>query len=379
MKYLFLTGTGRSGTSLLDKLLHSHPAMSIGSQPFPYFFLNAKIKFEQLLNAKSRYPLSHLFMNQKYDLSEFEDFLKNHQLTSDDVKNILRQNDNYTGMLTKGFPDFCDKKISEGSFYDVYCQFSQLLRELLKKDEIQYLGSKEIWMEEFIPYLLTKGIKIIVIIRDPRDLICSFGHGARSSEFIGKIRPILYILRQWRKSVSFSLNFQDNPLFHWLKYEDLVFNPKSTLNSVANHLGIEAFDKNNSFDEIYDQNGSLWKGNSSFHKKRGLDMSSVGKYKEYLSINEVRYIESICFPEMKTLDYSLSHCTEKPDLGTIKHFKEPHEITHDIFEKNYSSNKTRVLNEIKRLKLFEKTNLSQKTKTDYFIYPKSFDVMKKTF
>jgi Sulfotransferase family len=42
---LFVTGMQRSGTTLLEKLLHAHPELSVLSQPFPLLFVEVKRAF----------------------------------------------------------------------------------------------------------------------------------------------------------------------------------------------------------------------------------------------------------------------------------------------------------------------------------------------
>ena len=58
------------------------------------------------------------------------------------------------------------------------------------------IGSKEIFCEEYIPYFLSNGVKVILLIRDPRDIITSLNFG-KGADFTGEIRPTLFNIRNW--------------------------------------------------------------------------------------------------------------------------------------------------------------------------------------
>src|SRR2546423_3408897 len=79
---LFVTGMQRSGTSLLDRLLAGHPALSILSQPFPFVFLQAKRDFLRARgDASAHYPLDPLFLEERFTPDDLSHFLATYRLT----------------------------------------------------------------------------------------------------------------------------------------------------------------------------------------------------------------------------------------------------------------------------------------------------------
>jgi hypothetical protein len=59
---LLVTGCYRSGTTLLEKLLHAHPASCVASQPFPVLYAYVKNLFDVSRGLLRRYPLGHRFL-----------------------------------------------------------------------------------------------------------------------------------------------------------------------------------------------------------------------------------------------------------------------------------------------------------------------------
>ena len=78
---LLVTGFLRSGTTLLDKLLHSHRSICLASQPFPSLYLYLKELFLKELGLERRYPLGHGFLEDGYEPEAFYAFLDRFELT----------------------------------------------------------------------------------------------------------------------------------------------------------------------------------------------------------------------------------------------------------------------------------------------------------
>jgi hypothetical protein len=108
-----------------------------------------------------------------------------------------------------------------GDFFDTV---SQLYRSLGAKPGAAVFGGKETICEEFLPYLLDRGCACVLILRDPRDVLASLNHG-RGTDFAGPLKPTLFNVRNWRKSVAFALHLTGHPRFAWMRYEDLVARP----------------------------------------------------------------------------------------------------------------------------------------------------------
>ena len=71
----------------------------------------------------------------------------------------------------------------------------------LRLPGLAVIGSKEIAVEEYIPYFIEVGTKVVLVVRDPRAMIASLALG-EGERYGGSPRPILFDVRNWRKSVA---------------------------------------------------------------------------------------------------------------------------------------------------------------------------------
>jgi hypothetical protein len=347
---LFLTGCYRSGTTLLEKLLHAHENVCLAPQPFPLLYFHAKSAFHEAIGIERRYPLNHLFLEDSYQPEDFHAFLDQFEMSKERLDNMFNELAKYSGLHTREILEFHDR-IVPGTFINVYRQLNGIIGGIFPKDNILMLGGKEILCEEYVPYLLSKSSKAIIIIRDPRDMITSLNFRKRLS-LAGVNRPLLFSLRIWRKSVAIALAHETSENLLWLRYEDLVNNPFSVLGRVTSFLGLEAFSEGAFNGGVPDQHGILWKGNSSFDDMSGISSSSVDKYVEVLPTGVTAYIEACCWPEMKVLGYNF-FCEPHFDKGAVLSYKEPFQIEHERFTPDYSYRSDHIEEEIERYRRLE--------------------------
>ena len=366
LESIFITGLYRSGTTLLEKLIHNHPKCFVASQPFPKLYLKIKKQFLASKDTFSRLPLNDLFKNNT--VFEFTKYLEETTISKKKIEEILLG----IGIKSKVGNSNTEKinlRISEGDFYDLYKEINFQLSKSIKKESI-IKGSKEIFCEEFIPYFLSKGIKVILVIRDPRDIITSLNFG-KGSVFTGDVRPTLFNIRNWRKSVAFALNYQNHKNFFFIKYEDLVLNSTRVLNEICQFLNVDNFKESFTQNRLKDQNGDVWTGNSSHNDKKDIIFSnSINRYKEFLDEKTIHYIETTCFPELNYLDYKYSVKT-KNYKNIILNYKEPFEIKRKEFKNNYSVNQNHKKEEIKRLELLKQPS-NKKIINDWFIFNQTY-------
>ncbi|WP_321278046.1 sulfotransferase domain-containing protein [uncultured Vibrio sp.] len=294
---VFLTGMMRSGTTLLQRALDMHSDVSISYQSRTKDFLQCKKSFHQSLNVEKYHLLSHYSGNNEYSLKELNDWL----LLNSDVNNLISGSE--------------DRKA---------------------------FGVKEVLAEEFIPFFLKRGIKCLLIVRDPRDVIASMSFG-KGEEHTGKERPVLFDLRNWRKSVLIGEVFKNDPNLMVLRMEDLLIHPENVMESIYSFLDIDSL----SYESLVEQmNLSSWKGNSSFGEKKAFDRSAIGNYQKVLPSSVIKYIESICRKEMDLMNYKLSYSHYSEDI--IHDYVDPFTVDRKEFESNYSSNIDNIEYELKR-------------------------------
>ena len=75
MTNLLVTGMGRSGTTLLDKLLTSHADIDVLSQPFPLVFVDTKKQFLAEKRVDKYFVLNDDLVNRDYSQDEFNAYL----------------------------------------------------------------------------------------------------------------------------------------------------------------------------------------------------------------------------------------------------------------------------------------------------------------
>jgi hypothetical protein len=360
MNNLFITGTYRSGTTLLQRLINAHPSAGIFPQPCAPLFFHAKNKFYQKQDLQKYFPIDPSFPEVGFSWEELYGFLELENFNTLNLKLIFEQIEKYKGIFTPGVRELEDK-IKEGNFLKIH---SQIL-SLLNKEGKPYIGSKEILCEEFTPYFIRKGIKTIIIIRDPRDMICSLNLG-KGSEFTGEIRPLLYSLRLWRKSIAFSILNLSSPDFMMIRYEDLVADPHNVLKEIFSFLGLDP--------EVNIFMGESWKGNSSFGELNSVSGSSVGNYKKMLDQNTIAYIENVCRPEMNWTGYELEN--DHLRIENIRLYWEPFKVSHHSFESGYSSDPINIMDEILRIKLLREKNIRKEEQLPYFLFPEVYHQLK---
>ncbi|MDP5255397.1 MULTISPECIES: sulfotransferase [unclassified Vibrio] len=293
---LFLTGMMRSGTTLLQKSLDQHPELNVSYQNKTSLFLNEVKSFHENLGINKYHLLSHYSPNEHYNL--------------ENITKWLNKNNFLDSLKTSDF----DKKN----------------------------GLKEVLAEEFLPYLTEKNIKCINIIRDPRDVLSSMSFG-NGFEHTGLERPILFDLKNWRKSVLISQYLKDNKNLLTIKMEDLLLDPKDSLEKIYSFLDIEKLPFEILIKKLNEQE---WKSNSSFGQKKAFDSSVIGNYKKVLPIKVREYVEAICFKEMEAMEYKTSKLDSKEKI--ILEFTEPFEIKRKEFKSNYTSSKENIQYELNR-------------------------------
>jgi hypothetical protein len=169
-------------------------------------------------------------------------------------------------------------------------------------------------------------LKAIFMLRDPRDNYCSYQkQRARRYENrrkriladgnlspraarqrIASLSPPLAMnafIAYWLESINHWERFAtQNPNCMLIQYEKLVQSPKDEMTRIVEFLDIE-------WDDILlapTRNGSPWSGNSVFNTEfTGISTSSLGRYREILSVDEIRFLESWLKPVIDSYGWQI--------------------------------------------------------------------------
>jgi hypothetical protein len=322
---LFVTGMQRSGTTLVEKLLSSHPEISLLSQPFPKLFIEAKRAFlRRHPGPGDIYPLGDLFLESRYEPGDFARFLETFDLDDPTMLALFASMEGYSGQYTRIHRSAVEQLLSEISGQPFVPLLRLLYRRLAARPSASLVGGKEVICEEFLPALVAGGLGALVIVRDPRDVLASLNHG-RGPEHGGRLKPTLLNLRNWRKSVAHVLALAGTPGFAWLRYEDLVDDPGTQLDVLTRAYGLRPFGGSPAASDLRDQEGRSWRGNSSHAVHVAVDNSSVGIFHDLLPSEVIDFAEAACWPELRWLGYRLR--LESRDVpGRLREFHDPYPL-----------------------------------------------------
>lgn len=291
---IFVTGAIRSGTTLLTRLL----AQSLGSkpamQPVPLVLVRMKAEFLKQSGAPQwqiDYPLSDDIFETAFSISEFVRFISNRRVDRETALKWMNADQTYSGTQFSSASGMARLQKWKGG------TLSSMLKNylLLQNREQTPVVWKEVFGESYLPYLIDQRVPSVIIIRDPRDVILSQNSGS-SENHVGAIRPLLYQIRQWRKSVAWALWLEEQSLGFRVQFETLISAPEVTIQKTLRSLISKpiALAKLGDFDP-----GS----NSSFNTRGRLDPSVVGRHKHLLGEGTKLFIEAACLPEMRYLGY----------------------------------------------------------------------------
>ena len=92
---------GRSGTTLIDKLLSNHPKIDILSQPFPLIFVSLKKKYLGILGKDQYYVLNQHLHDENFSQDKFDQFLDNVTFDKNYLQSIFNNMKHYSGQTIK--------------------------------------------------------------------------------------------------------------------------------------------------------------------------------------------------------------------------------------------------------------------------------------
>jgi hypothetical protein len=264
IKYFFIVGVGRSGTTLLMSMLNAHPAIAV---PPEFHFIGQHIVGNR---PKSYAEMMRLLKSDKrfarLKLSVF-DVLKPFQSSSDDF-----------------------------SVVDVY---KTILVTYAKREGVSIIGDKAPKNIEYLPVIkqIVPTAYVIHLIRDPRDVYLSRTKSAWSSER-GELLQYLAYRSQYQlgRKIGFKLL---GTRYLEVHYENILDRPKQELERICEFLDVpyaaEMLDFCDSARKLVAQDEMKWKREAI----GPLLTENKKKWLKELTPEEIVRIENACLPTFK--------------------------------------------------------------------------------
>lgn len=295
-KALFIGGPAKSGTTLLMSLLDNHPQLVVLPEETGYLEHRKRIRELKDCNARLEYLLTKTGLK---GLGEGKVDVKNTG-SSADARDYQQFDHQYFLSLVR---EFVDRPWMNDSLL-----FSEMVRAYGIAQGADWRNCVR-WVEKTPrseSYLkemdaLFPGAKMIMMIRDPRAVFASFKN--RIINQYGAHAKAHRLPRSWNRSARQIPRLRrDRSRFLVIRYEDLIQNPRETLENICRFGGFD-FSKNMLEPT---RAGGGWEGNSAFHGTfKGISSASLDLWKDRLSEDEIWWIEQHCRKGMEMANYPL--------------------------------------------------------------------------
>jgi sulfotransferase family protein len=306
---LFVTGTARSGSTLLAYLLSAHPRVRVASDPcFP--LLRALRDAMIIAAAPAGSPL-RAFLDQPLQDGYFTDervaLLDLILAGSVDVEcPPARRTALLPALVERARHESADlaphlARLSGRTYRELFAEVLAAVGRTRGGGDARYVGLKEVWMIDFVPALARAfpDARFVVLMRDPRATIASLrALGERDPS--QRAHAVSY-LRHWRKQVALVTHFRSDPALegrvHVVEYEALLAEGQAAVDGLCRFLELEPHADMLDPKRYRDAAGQAWSGNSSFDGARPSWTST-------LAAAVVEMADFILGPEMALTSYA---------------------------------------------------------------------------
>ncbi len=293
---LFIGGCPKSGTTLLLALLDSHPQLVV--LPEETFYLEDRQYYLALKSHQAR--LRRLLEETGLRLLAKGWFEPARECNSADARD-------YTSFDYKRFVALAEDLTNQPWINDSLL-FSEMIRAYAMALGVDWRNCVR-WVEKSTSNEVRAGAldelfpdaKLIQIVRDPRAVFAS--RKKRLMNRFGCHTKAHRLVREWNRSSQEIPRLRRDPFrFLVIRYEDLVKNPNNVLKTVCRLNGFDFTDRMLEPTRA----GESWRGNSTFQGAfSGIKTTPVDQWKDYLTENEIWWIELHCRKGMELANYPL--------------------------------------------------------------------------
>lgn len=277
--FCFIVGRGRSGTSLFQTILNTHPEISIPPEcQFIMFLYNKYRKASWKINT------IEAFYEDLWKEARFENWTLSKPLLKEKLLSLKEE---------ATFAELCK------TVYAVYA-------ELKGKDKVKVIGDKNPHYALYIKKLMNiyPGAKFIHIVRDYRDTILSF----KDVNFDpNNTIALAYRWNQYNKAIlKYSEKYPDQ--FLLIRFEDLLSYPEDTLQKVCSFLEVPYTTE---MLEFYKKEPE-WDTGFRRNLKKPLDKTLTFKWKKRMKEKDIRAADFLCKNLAKRFNYETKYVRTSP-------------------------------------------------------------------
>jgi hypothetical protein len=324
MKNLLVTGTYRSGTTLLQKMLDVHPDMGVIFQPaLPLF----KRIYQKFAEENLGHSIGDLPLGLRYHIAAEEDgyldMLDHIIFDQDTIREIIAEiGVTYSTDLadgTKNFPKgefltILANTLMPGPASVVLVDFFKAISLYRNTGKTVYVGFKEVYVEWLVPPLLKlfgNEFKVVTSLRDPRGILASRNYGSYASEARGFRHPLLFLAEMWRTSARYHHQFEKQfpGQIISFRFENMVSDLTKTSGDIARHLELDECKAMSDPFAYRNEDGELWKKNTSHNSIT--NKNSATRWKDLVPNQVLGALEFLCWLEMPTTGYVPSRSFEQ--------------------------------------------------------------------
>jgi hypothetical protein len=316
---LFIFGLARSGTNLLARMLDRHPSVSLALDPLMPLFRslrNAMVVVHAPDSTRQRFSPASPFQDYYFDPDGA--VLLDLMLAAPAALPFSQ------GELAELRGKVAARASLESPALGTRMQglagssYGALFRNALDiiagmKPGAAWVGSKEVWALEFLPFLARAfpDAHFYVLERDPRAIVASLLAMAERDP-TQAAHPPSY-LRHWRKQVALVRRFEKDAALssrvRCLSFEQLATAPQAEAQKLCQELGIDYIT------EMLHLSADGWMGNSSFqHGGRDVYAGTIECWRQALPEPVVQAADYFCGPEMSLTRYQPA---STPDPATV--------------------------------------------------------------
>lgn len=283
---ILICGVGRSGTSLLQSMLHAHPEVVF--PPETHFFRRYLAKGAVRAKLEAEGPMA--FVDR---LTADEDFARADVDAGALVERTVRA-------TSHGF--------------DLLEVFRSFLATIAEREGVERVGDKDPRNIDHLPALRRAFPRahVIHVIRDPRDVLLSRTKAAWSASRPWWIHPMIYREQLARGRRHGLRHFGKRYLE--LRYEDLITEPEAELRRICDHVGIDYDPRMLDFGQaargLVDEREMSWKRETL----GPLLPKNAGKWRKALNATQIRWTERLCSRALRNHGYIPATLATPPSL-----------------------------------------------------------------